>query len=312
MAGMDDAAILADASSRTLPEDDSLAETQSKFLWPESAGPAGLPVSLELESATPPGISIELVNVLKQIEEMKIAMEKLQAENQKMKMERAEAPPAETPSKSLWPESAAPAGLPVSLEPESANPPGSAQHWPEKSIYSGGASYYHMTPQKSAGAWKDWSHQGWVDWKGGTEGSATPLADRWFQSKTDPWTEAQPWCRPESQMRGREAWTGWPQSTWDARNDEALPPNQWDPNGWPRASWLPPRVEVAGWSRPPPNAWSGWCGWSSQWLKPPDRKDVKGPEIYSGDITRWMQWSKAFARYLRRRDSRWPELLEKI
>ena len=119
----------------------------------------------------------------------------------------------------------------------------------------------------------------WADWKGGTEGSATPLADRWFQSKTDPWTEAQPWCRPESQMRGREAWTGWPQSTWDARNDEALPPNQWDPNGWPRASWLPPRVEVAGWSRPPPNAWSGWCGWSSQWLKPPDRKDVKGPEI---------------------------------
>ena len=254
--------------------------------------------------------------------------------------------PAETPSKSLWPESAGPAGLPVSLEPESANPQGSTQHWPEKSIYFGGASYYHMTPQKSAGAWKDWSHQGWVDsgprtmrqqyldagvseierpevwvdWKGGTEGSATPLADRWFQSKTDPWTEAQPWCRPEanawpdpeSQMRGREAWTGWPQSTWDARNAEALPPNQWDPNGWPRASWLPPRVEIAGWSRPPLNAWSGWCGWSSQWLKPPDRKDVKGPEIYSGDITRWMQWSKAFARYLRRRDDRWPELLDKI
>ena len=47
-------------------------------------------------------------------------------------------------------------------------------------------------------------------------------------------------------------------------------------------------------------------------MKPPDRKDVKGPEIYSGDITRWMQWSKAFARYLRRRDERWPELLDKI
>ena len=128
MAGMDDAAMPADASSRAVPEDDSPAETQSKFLWPESAGPAGLPVSLEPESATPPGISIEFVNVLKQIEEMKIAMEKLQAENQKMKMERAEAPPAETPSKSLWPESAGPAGLPVSLEPESANPPGSIQH----------------------------------------------------------------------------------------------------------------------------------------------------------------------------------------
>ena len=25
-----------------------------------------------------------------------------------------------------------------------------------------------------------------------------------------------------------------------------------------------------------------------------------------------MQWSKAFARYLRRRDERWPELLDKI
>ena len=288
MAGMDDAAMLADASSRALPEDDSPAETPSKSLWPESAGPAGLPVSLEPESANPPGISIELVKVLKQVEEMKIAMEKLQAENQKMKVERAEAPgSAETNDARLW-----------------------LERWPEKSIYSGGASYYHMTPQKSAGAWRDWSHQGWADWKGGTEGSATPLADRWFQSKTDPWTEAQPWCRPEanawpdseSQKSGREAWTGWPRSTWDARNDEALPPNHWDPNGRPQGSW----------STRNGDAWSGWCGWSSQWLKPPDRKDVKGPEIYSGDITRWMQWSKAFARYLRRRDSRWPELLEKI
>ena len=86
MAGMDDAAMLADASSRALPEDDSPAETPSKSLWPESAGPAGLPVSLERESANPPGISIELVKVLKQVEEMKIAMEKLQAENQKMKV----------------------------------------------------------------------------------------------------------------------------------------------------------------------------------------------------------------------------------
>ena len=83
-----------------------------------------------------------------------------------------------------------PPGLPASLEPESVNPPGSAQHWLEKSIYPAGASYYYTTPQKSAGAWKKWSQQGWVDWKGGVEGSAAPLADRWFQSKTDPWTEA--------------------------------------------------------------------------------------------------------------------------
>ena len=109
-----------------------------------------------------------------------------------------------------------PPGVPASLEPESVNPPGSAQHWPEKSIYPAGASYYYTTPQKSAGAWKNWSQQGWVDWKGGVEGSAAPLADRWFQSKTDPWTEARSWCRPEAnawpdseyQKNGRETWTG--------------------------------------------------------------------------------------------------------
>ena len=76
MAGMDDAAMLADASSRAWPEDDSPAETPSKSLWPESSAPAGPPVPLGLESASPLGISVEFVKVLKQFEEMKIAMEK--------------------------------------------------------------------------------------------------------------------------------------------------------------------------------------------------------------------------------------------
>ena len=43
-------------------------------------------------------------------------------------------------------------------------------------------------------------------------------------------------------------------------------------------------------------------------MKPLDRKDVKDPETYTGDITLWMSWSKSFTRYLRRR----PGLLEKI
>ena len=47
-------------------------------------------------------------------------------------------------------------------------------------------------------------------------------------------------------------------------------------------------------------------------MKPPDRKDVKGPDTYTGDITPWVSWSKSFTRYVRRRDHRWPGLLEKI
>ena len=41
---------------------------------------------------------------------------------------------------------------------------------------------------------------------------------------------------------------------------------------------------------------------NDQWqqLRPTDRKDVKGPEAYSGDITQWFKWSKSFVRYLGR------------
>ena len=59
--------------------------------------------------------------------------------------------------------------------------------------------------------------------------------------------------------------------------------------------------------------WNG--GWGSQWSQPlrqPDRKDIDRPAKYAGDITKWLQWSKAFVRFLRRQDGRWPQLLEKV
>ena len=190
-----------------------------------------------------------------------------------------------------------PPGLPVSLE--SAYQQAGASRYPVKSIHSADDPYYYTTPQKSAGAWDNWSQQGWEDWKGGAEGAeshqgwadwkggaegAESLGDRWFQYKTDPWTEAR---------------LGW-QPSWAEQDNEAYSKSWWGTNGWPgHTDW--------SWSVP-----SSWSGWSSQWLKPPDRKDVKGPEVYSGDITHWTQWSKAFTRYLRRRDDRWPDLLEKI
>ena len=92
MAGVEDVAALAEASGRALPEDDSSVGTPNKSLWAESTGPAGPPVTLGPASANPRGISVDFVMVLKQIEEMKIAMEKLQAENQQMKAELDEAP----------------------------------------------------------------------------------------------------------------------------------------------------------------------------------------------------------------------------
>ena len=41
-------------------------------------------------------------------------------------------------------------------------------------------------------------------------------------------------------------------------------------------------------------------------------KDLKPPEAYGGNIDKWKEWSKSFMRYLRRRDRRWPDLLEKV
>ena len=164
---------------------------------------------------------------------------------------------------------------------------------------------YWMTPQarKGRGGWqpneppgiprswtqKDWSQQEWADGSSGFEKGAESHGDYWFQSKTDPWTQTK---------------SGW-QTSWTAHDDSQ---NWWDSNAW---SGDPLK------SRYPVDSWSGWdsqwsSGWSSQWLRPPDRKDVKGPEVYSGDITHWTEWSKSFVRFLRRRDGRWPGLLERI
>ena len=43
-----------------------------------------------------------------------------------------------------------------------------------------------------------------------------------------------------------------------------------------------------------------------------DRQDIEKPETYGGDITKWLQWSGTFTRYLRRQDERWPQILKKI
>ena len=41
-------------------------------------------------------------------------------------------------------------------------------------------------------------------------------------------------------------------------------------------------------------------------------KDLKPPVAYGGNIDKWKEWSKSFMRYLKRRDRRWPDLLEKV
>ena len=38
--------------------------------------------------------------------------------------------------------------------------------------------------------WNNWSQQEWADWTSGFEEGAEPHGDYWFQSKTDPWTQA--------------------------------------------------------------------------------------------------------------------------
>ena len=35
-------------------------------------------------------------------------------------------------------------------------------------------------------------------------------------------------------------------------------------------------------------------------------------ERYSGDITGWLRWQKGFVRFLKRRNARWPSLIEKV
>ena len=82
---------------------------------------------------------------------------------------------------------------------------------------------------------------------------------------------------------------------------------QWDWNSW--YSW-----KQQNWN-------SGWrdSNWGSASydggrgdLKEIHHKDLKPPEAYGGNIDKWKEWSKSFMRYLKRRDRRWPDLLEKV
>ena len=75
-----------------------------------------------------------------------------------------------------------------------------------------------------------------------------------------------------------EQWTGW---SWPAKS------SSWSPGGWSRAE---------GWG--PNNA--------------PDKKNVEKPDKYSGDITRWLRWSSAFTRFLKKLDDRWPKTFGKL
>ena len=119
--------------------------------------------------------------------------------------------------------------------------------------------------------------------------------------------EREPWCAPA----WGTAWQSPPQCdpwaeyrTSAARAEKAWPPQPWGSQPWSQQAG----DQGSDWG----DQWcAGWGGWSRP-LRAPDRKDVDRPAKYSGDITKWLQWSTAFSRFLRRQDWRWPSLLEKI
>ena len=85
----------------------------------------------------------------------------------------------------------------------------------------------------------------------------------------------QPWCQPASPQ-----WTSWDATPWQGQGWTSYGAgNGYAGNGYHS---------------------DGRTSWND--LKPVDRKDVKGPETYTGDITLWMSWSKSFMRFLRRKD----------
>ena len=89
-------------------------------------------------------------------------------------------------------------------------------------------------------SWKPYnrSQQEWADWTSGFEEGAEPHGDYWFQSKTDPWTQAK---------------SGW-RTPWAAQDDSQ---NWWDSSAWSGYSSN---------SRYPVDSWSGWDSqWSSGW-----------------------------------------------
>jgi hypothetical protein len=116
--------------------------------------------------------------------------------------------------------------------------------------------------------------------------------------------QSQPWCQPAS-----EAWNSW--ASVEGQKQPWCQPasqNQWQGSGW---GWT--NYSDNGWiDLKESNSYHGYYanGWSD--LKEIHHKDLKAPDTYSGDITQWKAWSRAFESYLRRRDTRWPGLLEKV
>ena len=253
---------------------------------------------LPVEPATPPP-GIEGAAMVEQLREMQAIMKQLQQENERFKLlftgDKYEAMPEQKPEEMpehvyLTPKKSAP--------PQAETPTPWKQGWgdpwwrsrPDPWTYSKSAS-----PPDPSGGWKsasppepepsgDWQKQPWCQ----------PAS----QQMTGEW-QRQPWCQPASQHQ--TAWTTTPQS-WEWPQAGR---NQWHGSGW-------------GWTSYYANGWNDLKesnsyyanGWND--LKEIHHKDLKAPDTYNGDITLWKAWSKAFERYLRRRDPRWPSLLEKV
>ena len=94
------------------------------------------------------------------------------------------------------------------------------------------------------------------------------------------------------------------QQQWDWNSWSSQEPQYWEQSQWQQQSWN------SGWRD------SNWGSASYDGgrgdLKEIHHKDLKPPEAYGGNIDKWKEWSKSFMRYLRRRDRRWPDLLEKV
>ena len=134
--------------------------------------------------------------------------------------------------------------------------------------------------------------------------------------------------------RGQDPWMPavprYPVSSWDHSEPPQMPPGmttsatsgQWTERPEAREEWCGPNN--SGWK----NQWQDWnrdansYGWSSSnaygWNDSGpkyslDKKDIEKPEKYTGEITKWVQWSNTIKRYLKLRcDSRWPQILKHI
>ena len=138
------------------------------------------------------------------------------------------------------------------------------------------------------------------------------------------WQE-QAWCQPASPTWQEQAWCQPASPTWvqaPSATPTLAPSSEWQKqpwcqpasqNQWQGSGWGWTNYSDNGWNDlKESNSYHGYYanGWSD--LKEIHHKDLKAPDTYSGDITQWKAWSRAFERYLRRRDTRWPGLLEKV